>query len=453
MILRNIAPPCALLCAGRSKSLRTAGRLIAYEAPGCFVATIAAQGHDCSAMACYHQSPMIRHLSAFFAVLVYTSVAWAQGQWTLTTADFHTQTVALKSVEASGVGVTPSGAGGGEKLIPFDQFLEVSRPGAGGHAGGAFVLFLAGGDQIGGEPIGIKGNNLAWNSPTLGPIELPLKRLIAMERAGPGARPPEIRHRQDIVTMINGDSVSGIIAGIKGGKLSVRNDTGSSDVPLASVKEVNFAASASGVSSGVRGFRVYFDDGSSVVATSITLAGDKLELSFGKEGAHAVDLNRVTAIEQTNGPVSWLSARPPAQSVNIPFFGTESRFPARMNRNYKGDPIRFGAQTFTHGIGVHSYSRLVWPLDGKYATFRTRYAIDTDFPNARADVTVRIKLDDKAVYEQQHVRAGTLSPVVLEELKGAKTLTLEVDYGANGDTEDRFNWIDPALGLRAQGVR
>jgi len=27
----------------------------------------------------------------------------------------------------------------------------------------------------------------------------------------------------------------------------------------------------------------------------------------------------------------------------------------------------------------------------------------------------------------------------------AKMLTLEVDYGAANDTQDRFNWIEPAL--------
>ena len=43
--------------------------------------------------------------------------------------------------------------------------------------------------------------------------------------------------------------------------------------------------------------------------------------------------------------------------------------------------------------------------------------------------TVRIKLDDKVVYEKTHVRSGQISPVIYQDLKGAKTLTLEVDGG------------------------
>jgi hypothetical protein len=112
----------------------------------------------------------------------------------------------------------------------------------------------------------------------------------------------------------------------------------------------------------------------------------------------------------------------------------------------RGDPIRFGDRLFARGIGVHSYSRLTYALDGAdggWQAFRTTYAIDGDEPYA--DVTVRIKLDGKTVHEQPAFKAGVLAPVVLIDLGAAKTLTLEVDYGASEDTQDRFNWIEPAL--------
>ncbi len=82
-------------------------------------------------------------------------------------------------------------------------------------------------------------------------------------------------------------------------------------------------------------------------------------------------------------------------------------------------------------------------------SFRTQYAIDGDQP--WADVTVRIKLDGKVAYEKTHVTSGVLSDVVNIDLNGAKTLTLEVDYGENYDVQDRLNWIEPAL-LRSGGA-
>lgn len=383
-----------------------------------------------------------RLISVAGLLLAFLFVADARGQWTLTTADFHTQAVALKSIDSAGVHVAPA-AGGPEAVVPFDEFLDISRPQAATQSGGKFVLHLLGDDQLTGEPLSIQGNDLLWNSPELGEISLPMKGLIAITR--PGATPPENRGREDVITLANGDTLHGILGGFSEGKTTMQTDAGNSDVPIVSVNEIDFAASSAKVSAAP-GFHVRFDDGSSAVASAVKVEGDKAELSFGKGAAHTVDLNRIVAIEQVNGPVSWLTSRPLTENVYIPLIGAPRSGAAKMNRTWEGfEPIRFGSQAYAHGIGTHSYSRLSWALDGKYAAFRTRYAIDTKDANAKADVTVRILLDGKVAYEQPHVRAGALSPIVALDLGSAKQLTLEVDYGDNLDTQDRFNWIEPAL--------
>ena len=152
----------------------------------------------------------------------------------------------------------------------------------------------------------------------------------------------------------------------------------------------------------------------------------------------------VDLVEQVSGPAVFLSSREPSENVYIPFFGTDQDYPAKMNQTVSGNrELRFGGRSFRRAIGVHSYSRLSWPLDGKYAAFRTQYGIEDD--KVRADVTVRIKLDDKVAYEKKNVRAGMLSPVIVIDLAGAKKLTLEVDYGRGYDVQDRLNWIEPAI--------
>jgi hypothetical protein len=129
--------------------------------------------------------------------------------------------------------------------------------------------------------------------------------------------------------------------------------------------------------------------------------------------------------------------------IYYPFIGPARQPAAYMDRAWDSPgQIEFKGQPFSHGIAVHAFSRISWPLDGKYSAFRTLYAIEGD--SSLADVTVRIKLDDKVVYEQPHVRAGTLSEPIFEDLKGAKTLTLEVDGGA-AYAQDALDWIEPAL--------
>src|SRR4051794_24558126 len=78
------------------------------------------------------------------------------GTWTLTTSDFQTQAVALRSIDNSGVKVAASAqeGGAGERVVPFDQFMQLERAGAGGGASdgaakaaeGKFTLYLVGGD-------------------------------------------------------------------------------------------------------------------------------------------------------------------------------------------------------------------------------------------------------------------------------------------------------------------
>jgi hypothetical protein len=139
--------------------------------------------------------------------------------------------------------------------------------------------------------------------------------------------------------------------------------------------------------------------------------------------------------------VSWLSSRPPAENVQTPFL--ETARPARMDHSVSGGAIRYADRTYSRGIGVEPYSRITWPLDGAYQTFRTQYAIDGDRPYA--NVAARILLDGKVVHERKNFGAGELSPVVQVPLGNARSITLEVDYGENYGVQDHFNWIEPAL--------
>ena len=387
-------------------------------------------------------------------VIVAAGHASAQDAWTLTTADFRSSPVALKSMDSAGVRVTDA-TQQADRVVPMDDFLQLERPAqASGAPPGRFVLHLAGGDQVGGEPVAIAGEQLVWNSAAAGEVRVPMSRAVGITK--PGQQPPDRRPAEDVVTLSNGDAVRGIIAGIEGGKISVqRADSAEpTPVPVDSVASVQFAATAgagggAGAGAGAggaaaRGFRLRLADGSSLLAAALSLADGKLSADLGDGKPRPLDLARVVAVEQVNGPASWLSGRAPSESVYVPYFGQGQDFPARMNQAVDGSrDLRFGGKAFRRAIGVHAYSRLTFPLDGQYAAFRTQYAVDERL--GRADVTVRVKLDGKVVHEKQNVRAGTLSPVVVVDLGKAKALTLEVDYGAGTDVQDRLVWLEPAL--------
>lgn len=382
------------------------------------------------------------HRIAIAALLLFSicSVASADSAWLLTTAQFKTDSVFLKGLDASGVKVAPV-SGGADQTIPMNDFLDVSRALPAVQGSGRFVLHLVGGDRISGEPVGLKGDSLIWKNAELGELSIAGSTMVAV--TSPSQNPPAERQHEDVVRLSNGDAVHGIIAAMTGETITIQTSGGNSDVPMASVASINFAATP-GNNSARRGFRVRLDDGSSLVGSDARVEGDHLVLSFGKKTDHQIDLAHVAAIEQVNGPVSWLSARAPSDAVYYRFIGGPQQPAAYMDRQWGGQRrIEFKGHLFAHGIGVHALSRLTWTLDGQYETFRTRYAIESD-AGGIADATVRIKLDDKVVYEKAHVRSGRMSPVIYQDLKGAKTLTLEVD-GGSAYAQDTLDWIEPAL--------
>jgi hypothetical protein len=390
---------------------------------------------------------MDKHISSVVPLifsLLCASTAFAQGaggKWILTTADFKSEPVSLVGVDSSGLKVAaPDGQAA--RSVPADQFLDVQRSLPAVTTPAKFTLQLAGGDKLGGEPVNLTAEALVWRNATLGEISIPTAGLIGFTRHSAAPSSPADQGREDVVTLANGDLVRGIIAAMSGQAATVQTAAGNTDIPLESVGSVSFAATPGG-GPPRHGFRVRLDDGSSLVGAEVRIESDSLILALGKDAPRKIPLAHVAAIEQVNGPVSWLSARAPSEAVSYPFVGPPRQIPAYMDRAFEAPgPIEFKGAQFPHGISVHAYSRLVWPLDPSYSAFRTRYAIEGD--STLADVTVRIKLDDKVVYEQQHVRAGVLSTPIVQDLNGAKTLTLEVD-GGSAYALDALDWIEPAL--------
>jgi hypothetical protein len=255
------------------------------------------------------------------------------------------------------------------------------------------------------------------------------------------------RRREDEVTLANKDVVRGAISELTPEQIVVKTEAGDTPLPASSVVSIGFASTGVG-NAAKPSFRIRLDDGSMIPAPAVRLDGAKLELNMGGDAKVSVDLERVAQIEQVNGPVSFLSNRQPSENVYTPYLGSDQRFLARFNSDFDGNPIRFREKIYARSIAAHSYSRVTWPLDAAsgYTSFRTRYAMDPKAAQGTGgDVTVRIKLDDKVVHEQANVRPGVLSPPVVIDLGSAKKLTLEVDYGRLMHSNDRLNWLEPAL--------
>jgi hypothetical protein len=369
--------------------------------------------------------------------LLLSSSVLRAGVWNLTDSQFNSRAVSVESIDAAGIHL-PSGS------MAWDDVLEISQtPNPTAGAGSRFSLFFRSGDTVGGEPVSLSGDMLQWQSPRLGDISFPIDSLLAMVRSGSNPADLDQTRADDVVRLANGDTAHGIIAQIGVGGVTIQAGDATPTLSWDSITAVLFSTTpASPHAPEARMFRVQLGGDESLTVGAVALAGDQLTVFLDDKNSRQIDVATVAGIEQINGPIAWLTARRPAENIYKPFFS--ENFPTRFDRTVAdGKPIRERYPSFHHGIGCHSYSKLVYDLDGKWKGFRSQFAIDSDSP--LADVTVRIYLDDKVVFEQKNVKAGRVYPVVTVSLSGAKRLGLEVDYGENYATEDRFVWLDPAL--------
>ncbi len=377
----------------------------------------------------------------------FSSSVRAGGDWALTNSQFQTRQIKLQGISAQGLLVAQDGEG---SIIGWDDVLDLTAQWTQSvAAAGKFNLYLSGGDHLSGEPVNVADEKLEWTSPSLGDIQIPLSRLVGISTAGAAPDGLDESRTDDLVRLANGDSVHGIVTQIGASGVTLQAGDATPTLGWETMKAVLFSTAPQPLGSNRRTFRVRFAGDAAISAVNITLSGDKLTLNLDDKTARQVSVSSVIAIEQLNGPVSWLTARSPSENIYKPMFS--ENFPTRFDRTVgDGQPIREKFPAFHHGIGCHSYSKLVYDLNGNgpgggtgYAGFRTQFAIDSDSP--LADVTVRILLDDKVTVEQKNVKAGMIYPVVIVGLGAAKKLALEVDYGKNYATEDRFVWLDPAL--------
>lgn len=387
---------------------------------------------------------MLRFIFLITSVCATPFAYAAETTWSLTTADFNKTAVTVSSLDDKKLSATERDR---PVTIPAEYVLRLDRDAAPSVAAAPrFTLWLANGDRLTGDLGDLKEDTLAWTSPVLGGFKVPLDGLRAITRS-PNPQNLDAERKEDQVTLTNHDVVRGVVAGIEGGKVLVQPAAGGdpSPVPLASVDAI-LLATAKPAADANRAFRARFVDGSQFTSKSLTIKGNTVTLTLpGATGTtHEVDAANVVSIEQVNGPVRWLSEQTPQSAEQTPF-NSDTTFPAKFDRNVFGRPLRVGSRTVEKGVGVHANSKLVFAIEGPYKTFRTRYGIDTSSDASRADVNVRILLDDKVVHEQQHVRAYAAMPLVTVPLGSAKTLTLEVTAAGPTDTQDRLDWLEPAL--------
>ncbi|MCC7290916.1 MAG: NPCBM/NEW2 domain-containing protein [Phycisphaerales bacterium] len=340
---------------------------------------------------------------------------------------------------------------------------------------------LHNGDILDGWPTEGVEDVLSLQNRELGLARIPIEMIAGLELA-PARTAAWTRRVVDLMTpatsedrvlLTNGDALPGFISSIDSDAFTLDAPSGVTRIPRDVVVAVRFA-DAPDARTVPPCFRVDLLEGGRVTLESVTWQDNVIRglAVFGEEVRAGAD--HIRAMHWVGGRWSWLSDVEPVSVTETPMLSLD--WPHRRNRSVRGGPLVVHERVYEHGIGVHSRSVLAYDLAGEFSEFVTSFGLDDDSGPA-GDVSIRILVDDKVRFEQQHVRRGRLFGPIRIDLIGqrpasskpgdaedrpgrpaarstdsanpdapaAKRLHLIVDFGDNGDIEDRFDWIEPAL--------
>ena len=116
----------------------------------------------------------------------------------------------------------------------------------------------------------------------------------------------------------------------------------------------------------------------------------------------------------------------------------------RKNQSARGEKLTIGTRTFERGLGVHSYTRLVYDLGGAYKTFLCEVGLDGAAPSG-TQTAWKVLVDGKQAAGGM-LKYGAPAEAIKLDVTNAKELELICDYGPDDDDAgDHLNWANARL--------
>ncbi len=340
---------------------------------------------------------------------------------------------------------------GEERRIPAPDLVRItttaSRP---PYVRRQQMLTLVGGDVLYGKIVDGREESVVVETADLGAITVTLEsiRRIDFRRAWQEAYRDSVAWlnrtgdaAEDRVLLTNGDCLRGFVTSIDEDSLSIDGSLGEVKVPQRLVVAVRLSSPAPPRLNRPH-LIVVFRNSGRLTATDLDWSGNVVEARLHDGQRVRVEAERVVGVDMIGGRWEWLSSHQPISYQHTPMLSLGWDY--KNDHNVLGEPITVAGETFERGIGVHSRTHLTYDLKGAYAGFVTHFGIDDD-SGPYADVSVLILVDGKPQFEKTDVVRGTLHGPVRLDVARANRIELIVDFGQNGDIQDRFNWVEAAL--------
>jgi hypothetical protein len=254
---------------------------------------------------------------------------------------------------------------------------------------------------------------------------------------------------RDVLLFRNGDTVRGALGGFTATGVKFTPDGGAArEVALNDLAAVGFnprfvrARKPKGPYA-----HLVLTDGSRLNATEVAVKDNALVVKAVCGPAVELPLSKLIALDVLQGSAVYLSDLKPKKAETTGFLG--AGWPWVADRTVRGQPLRLlawdGESTADKGLGTHPKTVLTYDLGGKFTRFESLVGLDAATgKRGRADVRILVDGKEISLPDLKTLAAGP-AVAVRVDVRGAKELTLVVDFGPTGDVQADVNWGDARL--------
>ena len=189
---------------------------------------------------------------------------------------------------------------------------------------------------------------------------------------------------------------------------------------------------------------VTLTDGSVVNGAIKSLANGAVSVFLDDRNAIELPFAHVNRIDVKSDRIVFLSDLQPVQTDQRTQFGVERE--SQMDKSVSGNPLTLQGPSedqplvFKRGIGMQSYSRMVFEVPEGFDRFQATVGIDTE-TQGRGDCALIVSADGIQLW-QERVR-GTDKPRKIDvDISGSSQFTLTVQAGKQFDLSDHVDWCN-----------
>lgn len=319
------------------------------------------------------------------------------------------------------------------------------------------MLITAAGDRIPGRFLGGDDRVLHFQ-PFLGehssqlPWKVPYSAVAVVWRTTPPADTPwdttkyswTGQERRDTIRLANGDIARGTIESVGPDvRYMPSGESQAKSIPLMNVAAIAFNPALVRARKPRESYaHVVLATGARLAVASPTIEKGLLEGKTLFGAAVRVSAADLVAVDIRQGKSVGLTELKPQRVEQTGYLGAP--LPQEGEDVPRVLPSPQGDSTFDRALQIRPRSKRTYELGGKFRRFDAVVGLDASATEGSA--TIRVLVDGKNVLPQDR---GALTPGLTRTLRlptsGAKTLTLEVDFGPSGGVQAAVNWGEPRL--------